>query len=102
MEAVIKNAITQEELSHEFYLRLADLVSHADTKETLRYLAREELEHKQFLEGCITPEGCKLTGRPKEVHLAEHAGGPQLPRHPVSQRGPGGGYEAGRRLAALL
>ncbi|MGD0217490.1 MAG: ferritin family protein [Desulfobaccales bacterium] len=71
MEAVIKNAITQEELSHEFYLRLADLVSHADTKETLRYLAREELEHKQFLEGCITPEGCKLTGRPKEVHLAE-------------------------------
>jgi len=71
MEAVIKNAIAQEELSHEFYLRLAALVSHADTKETLRYLAREELEHKQFLEGCITPQGCKLTGRPKEVHLAE-------------------------------
>jgi rubrerythrin len=71
MEAVIKNAIAQEELSHEFYLRLADLVSHADTKETLRYLAREELEHKQFLEGCITPQGCKLTGRPQEVHLAE-------------------------------
>ncbi len=71
MEAVIKNAIDQEELSRAFYLRLAEVVSHADTKETLRYLAREELEHKQFLEGCITPQGCKLTGRPREVHLAE-------------------------------
>ncbi len=71
MEAVIKNAIDQEELSRAFYLRLAEVVSPADTKETLRYLAREELEHKQFLEGCITPQGCKLNGRPQEVHLAE-------------------------------
>ncbi len=76
MEAVIKNAIDQEELSRAFYLRLAEVVSHADTKETLRYLAREELEHKQFLEGCITPQGCKLTGRPQEVHLAEHLEAP--------------------------
>lgn len=71
LEAVIKSAIAQEELSREFYLRLANLVSHADTKETLRYLAKEEEGHKEFLEGCITPEGCKLVGRPKDVHLAQ-------------------------------
>ncbi len=71
MEAVVKSAIAQEEMSHDFYQRLADAVSHADTKETLQYLAKEELEHKNFLQGCLTAEGCKLVGRPKDVHLAE-------------------------------
>lgn len=71
MEAVVKSAIAQEEMSHDFYRRLAEAVSHADTKETLQYLAKEELEHKHFLESCLTAEGCKLTGRPKDAHLAE-------------------------------
>ena len=71
LKAIIKNAITQEELSHEFYQRLANLVSHAETKETFQFLAREELEHKAFLESCFTPEGCKLVGQAQNVHLAE-------------------------------
>jgi len=71
MEAVIKSAIAQEELSHDFYRRLADAVSHADTKETLQYLAKEELEHKDFLQSCLTAQGCKLVGQPQDVHLAE-------------------------------
>jgi rubrerythrin len=71
MEAVVKSAIAQEELSHEFYLRLANLVSHRETKETFQYLAKEEQEHKEFLQGCLTPRGCLLIGRPKEAHLAE-------------------------------
>ena len=71
LEAVIKGAIAQEELSHEFYLRLANLVSHQETKETLEYLAKDELEHKAFLQSCFTAEGCKLVGHPKNVHLAE-------------------------------
>ncbi len=71
MEAVINGAIAQEQLSHNFYRRLAEVVSHAETKETFLYLAKEELEHKQFLESCITPQGCKLVGQPKNVHLAE-------------------------------
>jgi rubrerythrin len=76
LEAVIKSAITQEEMSHEFYLRIAGLVTHAETKETFQYLAKEELEHKHFLQSCITPEGCKLVGRPQDVHLAEHLEAP--------------------------
>jgi len=71
LDAIIKSAITQEELSHDFYLRLANLVSHADTKDTFNYLAQEELEHKHFLQSCFTPDGCKLVGNPQEVHLAE-------------------------------
>jgi rubrerythrin len=71
LDAIIKSAIAQEELSHDFYLRLANLVSHADTKDFLKYFAQEELEHKQFLQSCFTPQGCKLVGNPQEVHLAE-------------------------------
>ncbi len=71
MEAVVKSAIAQEEMSHDFYRRLAEAVSHADTKETLQYLAKEELEHKHFLQSCLTAEGCKLVGRPRDAHLAE-------------------------------
>lgn len=71
LEAIIKNAVTQEELSHEFYRRMANLVTHAETKETFEYLAREELEHKSFLLSCLSPHGCKLVGRPQDVRLAE-------------------------------
>ena len=71
LENVIKSAIAQEELSHEFYRRMADLVSHRETKETFEFLAKEELEHKEFLLSCFTPQGCKLAGAPQDVHLAE-------------------------------
>jgi rubrerythrin len=71
LEAIIKSAIAQEELSHDFYKRLAGLVSQADTKDTLEYLAKEELEHKAFLQSCFTPQGCKLAGEAQNVHLAE-------------------------------
>ncbi len=71
LEAILKNAIVQEELSNEFYRRMADLVSHRETKETFEYLAKEELEHKEFLLSCVTPQGCKLAGAPHDVHLAE-------------------------------
>jgi rubrerythrin len=69
--AIINNAIAQEELSNEFYLRMANLVSHADTKETFQYLAQDELDHKAFLQSCFTAEGCKLVGQAQNVHLAE-------------------------------
>jgi rubrerythrin len=71
MAAVIKSAIAAEEMAHDFYRRLAEVISHADTKETFQYLAQEELEHKHFLEGCVTPMGCKLVGQLQDVHLAE-------------------------------
>jgi rubrerythrin len=71
MEAIIKSAIAQEELSHAFYQRLAGLVSQVDTKDILAFLAKEELEHKAFLQSCFTPQGCKLAGEAQNTHLAE-------------------------------
>ncbi len=71
LRALIEYAITQEELSHEFYRRMADLVSHQDTKETLQFLAKEELDHKAFLQRCLTPTGCSLAGQAQDTHLAE-------------------------------
>jgi rubrerythrin len=75
---IINNAIAQEELSHEFYTRMANLVSHAETKETFQYLAKEELDHKTFLQSCFTAEGCKLVAHPQNVHLAEHLKAPEV------------------------
>jgi rubrerythrin len=71
LEAIIKSAIAQEEFSHNFYRRLAGVVSQPETKDILEYLAQEELEHKAFLQSCVTPQGCKLVGEARNVHLAE-------------------------------
>jgi rubrerythrin len=71
LEAIIKSAIAQEESSHNFYRRLASVVSQPETKDILEYLAKEELEHKAFLQSCVTPQGCKLVGEAQNVHLAE-------------------------------
>lgn len=78
LEAIIKSAITQEEMSHAFYRRLAGLVSHPETKDTLEYLAKEELEHKAFLQSCFTPQGCTLAGEAQNVHLAEMLQAPDI------------------------
>ena len=71
LEAIIQSAIVQEELSHGFYKRLAGLANQPETKNTLEYLAKEELEHKAFLQSCFTPHGCTLAGEAQNVHLAE-------------------------------
>jgi rubrerythrin len=78
MEAIIKSAITQEEMSHDFYQRLAGVVNHQETKDLLEFLAKDELEHKAFLLSCFTPQGCKLTGEAQNVHLAEMLEAPPI------------------------
>jgi rubrerythrin len=71
LQALIEHAIAQEELAHEFYLRLANLVTHRETRETFEFLAKDELEHKAFLQSCLTPGGCPLAGKPQDVHLSD-------------------------------
>ncbi len=78
LKALVEQAIAQEELSHEFYRRMADLVAHQDTRETFLYLAQEELEHKHFLQQCLTPAGCPLAGRPQDTKLAEYLQAPAI------------------------
>ncbi|OGP72091.1 MAG: hypothetical protein A2Y80_07035 [Deltaproteobacteria bacterium RBG_13_58_19] len=78
LKGLIEQAIAQEELSHKFYQRMADLVTHQDTRDTFAYLAKEELEHKDFLKKCLTPGGCPLTGKAQDVHLAEILQAPEI------------------------
>lgn len=106
--AIINNAIAQEELSHEFYLRMANLVSHAETKETFQYLAHEELGHQAFLQSCFTAEGCKLVGHPQNVHLAELLKAPEFtadlaPKEAlvIAMKREEGSYKFYQSLAAL-
>ena len=46
LQALIEQAISQEELSHAFYKRLAELVSHKETKETLHLNTNEKTVFK--------------------------------------------------------
>jgi rubrerythrin len=62
LEAIIKNAITQGELSHEFYLQLGNLVTRKETKETFNLLARMEMEHNRLLQSFEMPQDMDLGG----------------------------------------
>ena len=49
LKSLIEQAIRQEELSHEFYSRLAGIVTHGETKETLdAFGTAHECEGKTF------------------------------------------------------
>ncbi len=78
LQALIEQAIAQEELSHAFYKRMAELVSHQETRETFEYLAHEELDHKAFLQKCLTPAGCPLAGKATDAKLAEIMAAPAI------------------------
>ena len=108
LKPLIEQAIRQEELSHEFYTRLANLVTHEETKETLEWLAKDELEHKAFLESCLTPSGCTLVGQAQDTHLAEIMETPAIssdlsPKEAlmVAMKREEGSYHFYQRLASL-
>jgi rubrerythrin len=108
LKPLIEQAIRQEELSHEFYNRLAKLAAHEDTKETLEWLAKDELEHKAFLESCLTPSGCTLVGQAQDTHLAEVMKAPAInpdmtPKEAlmVAMKREEGSYHFYQRLASL-
>ncbi|MFO7568395.1 MAG: ferritin family protein [Smithellaceae bacterium] len=48
--AILEKAIANEDEANRFYLKLADRVTDKAAKDTLLYLAKEELGHKQYLE----------------------------------------------------
>jgi len=108
LTALIEQAIRQEELSHEFYARMAKLVTHQDTQDTLEWLAKDELEHKAFLQSCLTPTGCTLVGQAQDTHLAEIMKTPAItpdltPKEAlmVAMKREEGSYRFYQRLASL-
>jgi len=108
LKTMIEEAMHQEQLSHDFYQRLADLVQQPETKETFLFLAKEELEHKAFLGQCLTPGGCPLVGQAQDVHLAEIMQTPAItpdlsPKEAlvVAMKREEGSYRFYQRLASL-
>lgn len=50
IEEFLNQAIHREELACSFYTSLMDIVEDLVSKDTLRYMANEELKHKEYLE----------------------------------------------------
>jgi len=79
LEKVLEMAIEREARAHAFYLKLADRVEDPSTSEALRFLAREEEQHKdilnQYRRGDL-PGGALSMGHGIPGHLAEHLGHP--------------------------
>ncbi len=79
LQSVIEQAIKNEEEARTFYLGLFDLVQDPLAKETLKYLAGEELLHKEFLQAYLKGEkkfialGMDAT---IDYHIAQYAAKP--------------------------
>ena len=66
MEEVLNQAIDREEIAHSFYINLMNTVEDKVSKDTLLYMANEELKHKEFLEKYKRGE---LEGRPLNLKV---------------------------------
>ena len=79
LHSLIERAIQNEEEARVFYLGLHDLVEDALVKETLTFLAGEELAHKEFLQAYLKGEK-KFTAlamdKPIDYHIAQYASKP--------------------------
>jgi rubrerythrin len=79
LKSVIEKAVRNEEEARIFYLGLFDLVEDPLAKETLKYLAGEELAHKEFLLAYLKGEK-KFTAlpmdEPVDYHIAQYAAKP--------------------------
>jgi len=71
IKALIQKAIDQTMMSGEFYLTMANLADHRETKETFQYLAKNEGAHKRFFQEILDEEVCPLEVPVPDVHLSE-------------------------------
>ena len=79
LKSVIEKAVLNEEEARAFYLGLFDLVQDAQAKDTLKFLAGEELAHKEFLLAYLRGDK-KFSALPLDVpvdyHIAQYAAKP--------------------------
>jgi rubrerythrin len=84
LKSVIEKAIGKEEEARTFYLGLADMVEEPLAKETLNYLAGEELHHKEFLLAYAKGDK-KFTAlamdEPVDYHIAQYLDEPDLKKN---------------------
>ncbi|HME43960.1 MAG TPA: ferritin family protein [Syntrophorhabdales bacterium] len=81
LEAVIDLAITKEEESFNFYTGLQTKVNDQGARDTLGFLAKEEVKHKEFLvryrQGNLGPDTLRLS-HVVDYRIAEHLEPPEL------------------------
>ena len=79
LKELIEKAVKNEEEARTFYLGLNDLVEDPLAKETLKFLAGEELVHKEFLLSYLKGEK-EFTAlpmdKPIDYHIAQYAAKP--------------------------
>ncbi len=68
---ILDRAIKVEEESHRFYMDLIKIVKFTNVKETLKFLAEEELNHKKLLEG-LKQGKTLIINPPKDLKLSDH------------------------------
>jgi len=75
IEKVLRLAIRREKEAREFYLDLLGKVEEPGARDTLDFLAREELKHKEFLERYLSggfQEGTLRLNAPVDYKIVEH------------------------------
>ena len=81
LEAIIDLAIDKEEQSHAFYVELQSMVKDQGTRETLGFLAGEEVKHREFLmryrKGDLGPDTLRLS-HVVDYGIAQHLEAPEL------------------------
>lgn len=84
LKSLIEKAVKNEEEARTFYLGLFDLVQDPLVKETLKYLADEELAHKDFLMAYLKGEKkfvALAMDEPIDYHIAQYADKPDLQKN---------------------
>lgn len=67
-EEILKKAIVFEEQSYSFYKHVREVVLDSMTKDTLDFLSRQELKHKEFLEQYLQGKLSETTLGLAEAH----------------------------------
>ena len=81
LDTIIDLAIQKEEQSFAFYTDLRDRVKDQDTRDTLAFLAGQEVKHKEFLvryrKGELGPETLRMS-HVVDYSIAEHLDPPAI------------------------
>jgi rubrerythrin len=84
LQSVIDLAIQKEEEAYSFYMNLRNVVEDDTVKDTLKYLANEESQHKAFLVKCKEQISCDVglrSDQSVDYRLAEHLNQPDIKKN---------------------
>jgi len=84
LDAVIKMAIDKETEAYDFYMDLYNTVEDEDAKDTLKYIAQDEIKHKNFLINCHKGLMCANVLKmddPIDYKIIEHVQKPDIKKN---------------------